>query len=179
MASINDNLFTILLSLVNSSKASQHFTSRLGVVQLGMSAAGITDLSFVDDTPAKMSCNRALQEAFLHWVDNFSRLSLSERWKYMHPSGTEFQKKVWFEVSKIPFGATASYQSIAAAIHHPQAFRALGTAVGANPISLLIPCHRVIQTSGTIGNYRWGRERKVALLDEEQRTGSDLRSLFV
>jgi AraC family transcriptional regulator of adaptative response/methylated-DNA-[protein]-cysteine methyltransferase len=82
--------------------------------------------------------------------------------------GTNFQIKVWEALLRIPFGRLASYQDIAVAIGAPKAARAVGTAVGANPISLVIPCHRVILKSGVIHNYRWGTKRKRTILALEQ-----------
>lgn len=86
----------------------------------------------------------------------------------LHFYGTNFQIQVWHALMKIPCGATVSYQSVAAAIGKPKACRAVGSAVGANPISLLIPCHRVIQSSGIIENYGWGTPRKKLILALEQ-----------
>lgn len=82
----------------------------------------------------------------------------------LHIKGTDFQYQVWQELLNIPFGNLVSYQQIANSIKKPTASRAIGTAIGANPISLLIPCHRVIQTSGKLGGYMWGLERKSAIL---------------
>ena len=81
--------------------------------------------------------------------------------------GTNFQIKVWQALLKIPAGAVISYGSLAARIGHPRASRAVGTAVGKNPIGYLIPCHRVLRENGDIGGYRWGTERKLALLGYE------------
>ena len=83
--------------------------------------------------------------------------------------GTNFQIQVWQALMKIPCGATVSYQTVAQAIGRPKAFRAVGSAVGANPVSLVIPCHRVIQSSGIIENYGWGTPRKKLILALEQR----------
>lgn len=82
--------------------------------------------------------------------------------------GTNFQIKVWEALLRIPPGEVASYGQVAAAIGEPKAARAVGRAVGANPISLLIPCHRVILGSGAIHNYRWGVARKKVLLALER-----------
>lgn len=82
--------------------------------------------------------------------------------------GTPFQVKVWQALIKIPFGRLCSYQAVANAIGTPQATRALGTAVGANPIAYLIPCHRVIRREAIIGQYRWGSLRKKALIGWER-----------
>lgn len=78
--------------------------------------------------------------------------------------GTNFQIQVWRALLKIPAGAVLNYQAVAAALGDPNASRAVGTAVGANPIALLIPCHRVIQKSGIVENYAWGTARKKILL---------------
>ncbi|MEM7792348.1 MAG: MGMT family protein, partial [Verrucomicrobiota bacterium] len=101
-----------------------------------------------------------------------------EKWEMLDPDGTSFQKKIWQELLKVPFGKTVSYGELANAIGKPLAARAVGSAVGANPICLLIPCHRVLPASGRSGNYRWGPQIKRALLDAEQREGSSLQSLF-
>lgn len=81
--------------------------------------------------------------------------------------GTNFQMQVWRALLKIPAGATVSYQDIAEALGDPKSSRAVGTAVGYNPVTLLIPCHRVIQKSGVVENYLWGSERKKIILGLE------------
>ncbi len=82
--------------------------------------------------------------------------------------GTNFQIKVWESLMRILRGGVVSYQDIARAIGQPKAARAIGGAVGSNPIAMLIPCHRVILKSGALHNYRWGVERKRAILAFEQ-----------
>jgi len=81
---------------------------------------------------------------------------------------TAFQAKVWESLRAIPFGETRTYAEIARSIRAPKAVRAVGTACGANPVSLLIPCHRVVGTDGALHGYRWGPGRKKALLDRER-----------
>ena len=81
--------------------------------------------------------------------------------------GSNFQVKVWRALLELPFGSLATYGDIAGRIGAPGAARAVGTAVGANPIAWLIPCHRVIRESGALGGYRWGAERKTAMLGWE------------
>ncbi len=85
----------------------------------------------------------------------------------LHVKGTNFQLKVWRALLRIPFGGACTYGDLAKAIDAPKASRAVGAAVGANLISLVIPCHRVILASGVIHNYRWGAPRKKALLAME------------
>lgn len=81
--------------------------------------------------------------------------------------GTPFQIKVWEALLRIPRGAVTSYQALAHYIGKPKASRAVGTANGANPVSYLIPCHRVIRKSGNLAGYRWGLGRKLAMLSQE------------
>ncbi len=93
------------------------------------------------------------------------------RGEALSTEGTEFQREVWSELSKIPHGETVTYGEIAARIGRPKASRAVGSAVGANPIVPLVPCHRVLPSTGKVGNYRLGSERKKELLaGEKQKT---------
>lgn len=92
---------------------------------------------------------------------------------YDHPikldvTGTDFQLQVWRELQNIPFGHTATYQEIAGRIGKPNAVRAVATAIGQNPVAMLIPCHRVIHSDGTLGEYHWGRDLKKRLLEWEK-----------
>ncbi len=82
--------------------------------------------------------------------------------------GTSFQKRVWAALLEIPKGEVRSYGQLAASIGRPMAARAVGTAVGENPVSLIVPCHRIVQSDGSIGNYGWGVEIKRNLLLEEE-----------
>lgn len=82
--------------------------------------------------------------------------------------GTAFQINVWQALLKIQRGVTKTYSDIANDVKSPKATRAIGTAIGANPISLLVPCHRVVPKSGGVGNYYWGSEVKARLLELEQ-----------
>ena len=85
----------------------------------------------------------------------------------LNPKGTEFQRQVWQALSKIPFNQTVSYSDIAKAIARPKAVRAVGAANGANPIPIIIPCHRVIGKNGNLTGYAYGLALKQTLLDIE------------
>ena len=82
--------------------------------------------------------------------------------------GTPFQRKVWSMLAKIPYGKTRSYREIAGAIGHPRAFRAVGNANGANPVPLILPCHRVIESGGGLGGFGHGIRVKKWLLEFEK-----------
>lgn len=84
--------------------------------------------------------------------------------------GTDFQKNVWQALLDIKRGETCSYGMIANDVGRPKASRAVGTAVGSNPVSLIVPCHRVVQQTGALGNYGWGLDLKQRLLEEEGAT---------
>lgn len=93
----------------------------------------------------------------------------------LHLKGTDFQLKVWETLLKIPMGELSTYGSIAGEIGHANASRAVGTAIGSNPVAFLIPCHRVIQSSGNFGGYMWGNVRKTAIIGwEGAKTNSEI-----
>lgn len=103
------------------------------------------------------------QNALFIFQNDWSKLSEIK----LHLKGTDFQLKVWETLLKIPMGQLSTYGSIAHQIDKPNASRAVGTAIGSNPVAFLIPCHRVIQSSGTFGGYMWGNTRKTAIIGWE------------
>ncbi|MEK9159344.1 MAG: methylated-DNA--[protein]-cysteine S-methyltransferase [Patescibacteria group bacterium] len=127
------------------------YQSPFGPCLIGMNKEGICELSFVDEVGA------ALPE---HSLFRGETPTLSIQ-------GTPFQMKVWEALLKIPKGQTRSYADIARSVGSPKAVRAVGTACGKNKIAFLIPCHRVLASSGKLGGYRWGLDRKKAMLDWE------------
>lgn len=88
----------------------------------------------------------------------------------IHAKGTQFQRDVWEQLQKIPYGTTASYDDIAKAIGRPKAARAVGGAVGKNPVAIIIPCHRVIRKNGTMGGFSLGLDAKRILHKVEKIT---------
>ena len=89
----------------------------------------------------------------------------------LHIKGTDFQLKVWDALLKIPLGNLTTYGNISNHLSNPNANRAVGTAVGSNPVSFIIPCHRVIRSSGELGGYHWGLDLKVAMIGWEAAKG--------
>ncbi len=111
----------------------------------------------------KQLLDTAQQNALLIFSHDWSKLNSIK----LHLKGTDFQLKVWETLLKIPMGQLSTYGTIAKRIQHPKASRAVGTAIGSNPIAFLIPCHRVIQSSGAFGGYMWGSTRKAAIIGWE------------
>jgi AraC family transcriptional regulator of adaptative response/methylated-DNA-[protein]-cysteine methyltransferase len=87
-------------------------------------------------------------------------------------AGTAFQRRVWDELRRIPYGDTRTYGEVARAIGRPAAVRAVGQACGANPVAVVVPCHRVVRTDGSLGGYGLGLEQKRKLLEQERLAGS-------
>lgn len=117
--------------------------------------------------------DEALFEPLSSQIDDYFAGSRREFSLPTSVHGTDFQKSVWTEIGKIPYGATSSYQKIATAIGKPKAVRAVGTAVGSNPLSIIVPCHRVLTTTGSLGGYAGGLDAKKALLTIEHIAFSD------
>ena len=121
------------------------------------------------------STNKGICATFTPAVDEMQQNALSiftQDWRKLkdiklHLKGTDFQLKVWETLLKIPVAGLTTYGDIAAGINNPKACRAVGTAVGENPVAFLIPCHRVIRSSGELGNYHWGEIRKTAIIGWE------------
>lgn len=103
------------------------------------------------------------QDALFVFQHDWSKLNQIK----LHLHGSPFQLKVWEALLKIPMGNVTTYGTIANKIGNPKASRAIGTAIGSNPVAFLIPCHRVIQATGKIGGYLWGTTRKTAMIGWE------------
>lgn len=111
------------------------------------------------------------QNALFIFQNDWSKLSEIK----LHLKGTDFQLKVWETLLKIPMGQLSTYGNIAEQIGNANASRAVGTAIGNNPVAFLIPCHRVIQSSGSFGGYMWGNTRKTAIIGwESAKTNTEI-----
>jgi len=142
--------------------------SLFGKMFLAASRQGITHLSFFDRDETE-----ALAVLKSHWPDADLRrddtLAQQKHNGALLVKGSDFQKKIWQALLEIPSGETISYGQLAEKIGRKGAAQALGQAVGANRISYLIPCHRVVRSDGAMGGYRWGVDRKKQMLDWEKR----------
>ncbi len=119
------------------------------------------------DTTSHFNTAEPLQD----WLNAISEFLAGKNHPLDFPltlQGTEFQRKVWSYLQQIPYGQVRSYRDVARGIGQPGAVRAVASACAANPVALVIPCHRVIRSNGEPGGYRWGGDLKQALLDLEQ-----------
>ncbi|MGN7986805.1 methylated-DNA--[protein]-cysteine S-methyltransferase [Pedobacter sp. 22226] len=151
--------------------------SPFGNIIVASTPKGICHIAFYDDEtlalnnlqrqfPAakyQLILDKEQQNALYIFNHDWSKLHQIK----LHLKGTDFQLKVWEALLKIPMGKLSTYGTIARQLQNPNASRAVGTAIGDNPVAFLIPCHRVIQTSGALGGYHWGVDRKTAIIGWE------------
>ena len=151
--------------------------SPFGEVLAAATAKGICALFFVDDRAETLAelrerfpdalfterMTRTLHDALSIFEEGGTKTSDVE----LHLTGTSFQMEVWHTLMDIPRGRLATYSDIAHRVGRPRACRAVGSAIGANPVSVIVPCHRVVRSDGKFGNYHWGINRKKALIESE------------
>ncbi|MDQ6888892.1 MAG: methylated-DNA--[protein]-cysteine S-methyltransferase [Bacteroidota bacterium] len=151
--------------------------SPFGNLLVASTAKGICYMAFIDNEKEALENlqHRFPQASYKQMLDMIQQNALyifSHDWNKLdqiklHLRGTGFQLKVWETLLKIPMGKLSTYGNIAAQIKNPNASRAVGSAIGSNPVAYLIPCHRVIQSTGAIGGYMWGSLRKTAIIGWE------------
>jgi methylated-DNA-[protein]-cysteine S-methyltransferase len=144
-----------------------YYKSPIGYLKIAGSAEDITAIDFLDEDP-ETTANPAsgFEECFRQLDEYFSRRRKTFSLK-LNPQGTDFQKRVWNELLKIPYGQTVTYLDIAEALGDKKALRAVGAANGRNPIPIIIPCHRVIGRNGDLIGFGGGIWRKEWLLRHE------------
>jgi methylated-DNA-[protein]-cysteine S-methyltransferase len=149
--------------------------SPLGTLLLVGDDEGVRGIYFYDADHARKVLPldaRESPDSFAAVIEQLDAYFTGERTSFDLPlaaRGTEFQRDVWRALTKIPYGTTTTYGAIARSIGRPRAVRAVGAANGRNPLSIVVPCHRVIGEDGTLTGYAGGIENKRALLDLERR----------
>lgn len=151
--------------------------SPFGNVIIASTQKGICYISFINNEEEgikqltqqfnQAQYTKQTEQTHLDVLGVFDQSSSQRKPIHVHLKGSNFQLKVWEALLRIPFGNLQTYKNIAQSINQPSASRAVGTAIGKNPIAYLIPCHRVIQASGIIGGYRWDPIRKTAMIGWE------------
>ncbi len=150
------------------SKDTIYYNSPAGTIEITSEDDKIASISFIDiDKYAPGKGTPALQET----VKQLSEYFAGKRKGFdieLHSSGTDFQRKVWQELMRIPYGTTISYTQLAQQTGNVKAVRAVANAVAANNLAHIIPCHRIIGKNGSLTGYKWGIERKKRLLEHEK-----------
>jgi len=137
---------------------------------LDKSGALIHNICFDETTQIQRNVASEELDAIFHsFSQYFEGASTLSKIQIVVPKGTDFQQKVWSEISKVPYGETKTYAEIACNIGSPKAYRAVANACGKNPLLILIPCHRIVSTTDGLGGYVGGRERKRYLLNLEKK----------
>ena len=142
--------------------------SPIGVLEIVGNSEGVSSILFKDDVSLAISetIPRELNNVVTQLQEYFEGKRSTFNVK-ISPKGTDFQKRVWNELLNIPFGKTLNYQQIANKLGDPKVIRAAASANGKNPISIIIPCHRVIGSDGSLTGYAGGLHRKKWLLEHE------------
>ncbi len=154
------------------SKNVAYYQSPVGVLQIISNGSAITAIRFVDEKPKEESHSKCsiIEQAITQLQEYFDQKRSVFDLPLSPEGGTPFMQHVWQQLSIVVYGTTTSYKQIATACGNPKAFRAVGTAIGKNPIAIIIPCHRVVPASGGIGNYAYGKSIKNKLLKLEFRS---------
>ena len=142
----------------------------LGTARIIGDENGISTISVSDEGEISATIPMVLQEAVFQLDDYFEGKRINFTFK-LNPSGTEFQQKVWQELLEIPFGKTMSYLELSKKMGDVKAIRAVASANGKNPLWIVVPCHRVIGTDGSLTGYAGGLWRKKWLLEHESPSG--------
>lgn len=146
--------------------------SPAGPLRVVWTATGPAEAAWTPPDAAPDEAGGAGRDSVAAWLRTWRTAGPRERWAALAPGGSEWRRAVWRALLTIPAGQTETYGSIAARLGRPRAARAVGAAVGANPLACFVPCHRVVPATGGIGGFRWGGWRKRALLDAEAESGS-------
>lgn len=149
--------------------------SPLGITKIVGDANGISEISVSDEGEVSVSIPKELEQAVIQLQDYFEGKRNDFHLK-LNPKGTEFQQRVWQELLNIPFGKTLSYLELSKKLGDVKAIRAVAAANGKNPLWIVVPCHRVIGTDGSLTGYAGGLGRKKWLLEHENPTNQ--QSLF-
>lgn len=157
-----------------------YISSALGWLEIASSGEAIFKLSMLDKEPALSSQKQTspVIKTCIEELHAFFEGSLTQFSVPVAQEGTVFQQKVWAELLKIPFGETISYLELSRRIGDEKAIRAAGTTNGKNQIAIIVPCHRVIGSNGTLTGYAGGLWRKQWLLEHEMKIKHGVRMLF-
>ena len=184
MQEITHNTFIFICKMTTDEEKQlaiqySYFDCFFGKALIASTDKGICYLAFDDDEKTALDelkqlypnvvCTKSTNNMQQNALEVFDRAGSKPSSIVLHVKGTDFQLNVWEKLLNIPMGKLTTYGSIANRLNNPKACRAVGSAVGANPVSFLIPCHRVVQSTGKYGQYHWGADRKKAMIEWEKK----------
>lgn len=155
-----------------------YYESPIGTLVIQNTANAVQRIHFTDQTAAIKTSTNPLTLLTIQQLQSYFEGNLQTFDLPVQPEGTTFQQKVWGELETIPFGITSSYQNIATTLGDTSLSRAVGSAIGKNPLAIVVPCHRILGTDGSLTGYAWGLQRKQWLVDFEAKQRGTYSKLF-
>lgn len=153
--------------MTKNSNFIEYLDSKFGTLAVCADQVGVTSIGFVKDKYQKthrcLFTQQTVEQLEEYFAGNRTQFNLS-----LNAKGTDFQQQVWRQLTSIEYGQTCSYADIAKSINNPKAVRAVGAANGRNPMTIVVPCHRVIGSNGKLTGYAWGTSIKAGLLALEK-----------
>lgn len=153
--------------MTNKSDFVEYMDTKFGTLEVCADQEGVTSIRFTQDksktTNACLHTQQTIEQLKEYFAGKRTQFNLR-----LNAKGTDFQNQVWRQLATIEYGQTCSYADIAKSINNPKAVRAVGAANGRNPLTIVVPCHRVIGSNGTLTGYAWGTSIKAGLLELEQ-----------
>jgi methylated-DNA-[protein]-cysteine S-methyltransferase len=157
------NISTLEHGMTEKNCFVEYLDSQFGTLQVCADLEGITSIRFVKDkgktTHYSLNTQQAVEQLIEYFAGERTQFNLN-----LNAKGTEFQHQVWRQLITIEYGQTCSYADIAKGINNPKAVRAVGAANARNSLTIVVPCHRVIGSNGTLTGYAWGTSIKAGLL---------------
>jgi methylated-DNA-[protein]-cysteine S-methyltransferase len=153
--------------VIKSNDCVEYLDSKFGTLEICADQVGVSSIGFVKNILKVTNSCEFTKQAVAQLTEYFA----GKRTQFdlnLNPKGTDFQHQVWQQLGTIEYGQTCSYADIAKGINNPKAVRAVGAANGRNPLTIVVPCHRVIGSNGKLTGYAWGTSIKAGLLELEQ-----------
>jgi methylated-DNA-[protein]-cysteine S-methyltransferase len=161
------NISTLEYGVTKNNHFIEYLDTQFGILEVCADQDGISSIGFVQQKCKAISkclhTQQAIKQLEEYFAGNRTQFNLN-----LNAKGTDFQHQVWRQLTTIKYGQTCSYADIAKGIDNPKAVRAVGAANGRNPLTIVVPCHRVIGSNGKLTGYAWGTSIKAGLLELEK-----------
>lgn len=141
----------------------------IGTLEIAGTEEGILSVTFVENVDTRAACVTSVVQQCITELSQYFGGRRTTFTVLLNPGGTEFRRLVWHVLREIPFGQTTTYRDVAVTLGRPKSSRAVGGAIGHNPVAIIVPCHRVIGSNGSLTGYAGGLDRKQWLLEHERR----------